>query len=662
MKAFRWIVASTVLCISSTLVAGESNGVIVSHYEPLQRLNFHTDHTETTQKLRGEGPTTLSFDALGQTFDLELEPYSGFLSEETRNALPDDFGIYHGQLAGNPDSWTRIVIYDGAPRGFVWDGQQLYAIEAPGDSIVQTDTPIIYRLADTFIQPGTMSCGTTSLSGNGAAVFGEVVGELNTAMAQAAGAVSEIDVGGVGDFELSEDFSGDAIAAAAAITTRLALVDAIYSNEIGVQINVPFVKVFDDPATPDPFSDTDDPSTLLGDLKNYRQTTPAQNSLGLTHLYTGRVFPSSTVGIAFVNELCNPSAGAGLTEWSSNATFDSLVTAHEMGHNFGAPHDGEMGSVCEAEPMTFLMAPMLNNSNQFSDCSKGIMLANAAQAACITALPAVDVSVALNGQSSTVLLGTNPSLVFDVRSNGTVQVSNVVADINLPGGLNIDSVSATSGICTTNASNVNCTLGDFPGLTLRTVTINTTADTVAPGILDATVTTTDVDERLSNNQYSQQLNVDPAVDLVINTPSTVTVTLDQSATIRATLENRSVLEATGVTLNVSLGSRVQVDSASWTAGTCTVAAQQVDCVAANLANQSSSTLTVGVTGLSTGAQSYTVTMGSVEADADPTNNNVTGTVTVNDPAQESSGGALGLPFIWLLGMAALMRRRRVITA
>jgi hypothetical protein len=662
MKAFKWIVASAVLCISSTLIAGESNGVIVSHYEPLQRLSMQTDNTALSQELQLSEPMSMGFDALGRTFEFELEPYNGFLSEETRNALPDDFGIYHGQLAGNPDSWTRIVIYDGAPRGLVWDGQQLYAIEAPGDSIVQTDAPIIYRLADTFIQPGTMSCGTTSLSGNGAAVFGEVVGELNTAMAQAAGAVSEIDVGGVGDFELSEDFSGDATAAAAAITTRLALVDAIYSSEIGVQINVPFVEVFDDPATPDPFSDTDDPSTLLGDVRNYRQTTPAQNSLGLTHLYTGRVFPSSTVGIAFVNELCNPSAGAGLTAWSSSATFDSLVTAHEMGHNFGAPHDGETGSVCEAEPMTFLMAPMLNNSNQFSDCSKGIMLANAAQAACITALPAVDVSVALNGQASTVLLGTNPSLVFDVRSNGTVQVSDVVADINLPGGLNIDLVSATSGTCTTNTSNVNCTLGDFPGLTLRTVTINTTADTVTPGILNATVTTTDVDERLSNNQYSQQLNVDPAVDLVINTPSTVTVTLDQSATIRATLENRSVLDATGVTLSVSLGPKVQVDSASWTAGTCTVAAQQVDCVAANFANQSSSTLTIGVTGLSTGAQSYTVTMGSVEADADPTNNNVTGTVTVNDPARESSGGAVGLPFIWLLGMAALMRRRRVITA
>ena len=123
MKAFKWILASAVLCISSTLVAGESNGVIVSHYEPLQRLSFHTDSIGTTQKLRGAGPVTLSFDALGRSFDLDLKPHSSFLSAASRNALPDGVGIYRGQLAGNPDSWTRIVIYEGTPRGLVWDGE-----------------------------------------------------------------------------------------------------------------------------------------------------------------------------------------------------------------------------------------------------------------------------------------------------------------------------------------------------------------------------------------------------------------------------------------------------------------------------------------------------------------------------------------------------------
>ena len=43
MKVFKWLVASAVLCISSTLVAGELSRVTVSHFEPLQRLSMQSD-------------------------------------------------------------------------------------------------------------------------------------------------------------------------------------------------------------------------------------------------------------------------------------------------------------------------------------------------------------------------------------------------------------------------------------------------------------------------------------------------------------------------------------------------------------------------------------------------------------------------------------------
>lgn len=656
MKAFKRIVASAVFIVSSTVFAGQSGNVIVSHYEPLQRLSMRAENAAISETLRVTGPATLSFDALGQFFELQLEPNNGFLSASSRHALPVGIGIYRGRLAGNADSWARIVIFEGIPRGLIWDGNEMYAIEAPGDSIVQATSPIIYRLADTFIQPGTMTCGSESLSGNGAAMYGKLVGELSASALQGPGAVSEIDIGAVGDFEFTSAQGGDA-AADAAITDRLNRVDGIYSQEIGVQINVPVIDTFSNQA--DPFTDESDASLFLDEVATYRQNTPTQDSLGLTHLWTGRDLDGTTVGIAYNGVLCRSGVGAGLSEGNSNATFDSLVAAHEIGHNFGAPHDGDMTEACGSEPLDFIMAPMLNiNNNTFSDCSKTIMEASAAAASCVTPLPAVDISVGLTGQSSNVLLGTNPLLAFDVRSNGTLPVANVVADFTVPSNLTIDLVSASSGTCTTNAGNVNCDFGNFPELTVYTVTVDTTAATVGAGMIDATVTTTDVDERPVNNQYSQQLTVDPAVDLVINSPSTVTVTLDQSATIRATLENRSILDATGVTVSVSLGSRVQVDSATWSIGTCTVTAQQVDCQTANFANQSNSTLTVGVTGLSAGTQAYTVTMTSNEADADPSNNNVNGTVTVNDPARESSGGAFGLPFLWLLALVAFMKIRR----
>lgn len=665
MKALRWLLAGAVIALSTTAYAGPSDGVTVSHFEPLQRLNMQADFAAFGQKLRGAGPMTLRFDALGRSFDLKLELNAPLYSDVAGNALTDGFGIYRGRLAGQPDSWARIAVFDGMPQGLLWDGQEMFVIEAPGASLVETNSPVIYRLADMFISPGTMSCGTESMSGNAAAMYGNLIGELRTAMAQAPGAVSNLDVGAVGDAEFTSNHP-DQLTAENEMRARLNNVDGIYSSELGIQITVPFAETFTDQQT-DPFPDTNDPPTLLDHVATYRGGTPAQNSLGLTHLWTGRNLDGTTVGIAYSSSapasvLCQTDIGVGLSEGRSSPALDALIAAHEIGHNFGAPHDGDPNDACAAEPLNYIMAPMVNiNNNTFSDCSKGIMLATAAaatQAACITALDAYDVSVDVVGQSSTVLLGTNPSLVFNVRSNGTLQVSNVVADITFPTELTIDSVTPTAGSCTSGAGVVNCDLGDIPGLSTRTITVDTTAANVGAGMIDATVTTSDVDERPVNNQYLQQLTVDPAVDLVINSPSTVTVTLDQSATIRATLENRSVLDATGVTLSVSLGSRVRADSASWDIGTCTVAAQQVDCVAANFANQSSSTLTVGVTGLSAGAQSYTVTMGSVEPDADPANNSVNGTVTVNDPNDDSGGGAAGPLFLWLLGLIALLTRRR----
>jgi hypothetical protein len=170
----------------------------------------------------------------------------------------------------------------------------------------------------------------------------------------------------------------------------------------------------------------------------------------------------------------------------------------------------------------------------------------------------------------------------------------------------------------------------------------------------------DVDERPGNNQESLQITVDPAVDLAVSTPTAASINLDQSTTVNANLENRSDFDATNVTLRVTLNSGLQADSASWSIGTCTVPAQQVNCDAANFASQSNSTLTFGVTGTSAGARSYSVAMTATEADLTPANNNANGVVTVVDPAATKSGGAVGIPFLCLLGLMAFLMRRRSI--
>ena len=657
MTTIRWFAAWAIFSLSTAAFALEAGAISLSHHETLQRLSIHGHASDGSQKLTVAGPVDLSFDALGRSFELQLSPNSNLLAV-ARNTAATGVVPYRGQLAGNDDSWARIVIANGAPSGLIWDGTELFAIERPGDNIVGSDSTIIYRLADVVIAPGSMTCGTADSFSNGAAVYKSLVNELNAATAQATGAVSGINVGAVGDAEFSIRHGTNS---QQAILERLNNVDGIFSAEIEIQINVPIVQVFNSATANNyPFSNTVVAGDLLDELSAYRNTEPNQNVHGLTHLWTGKNVESdtgnaSTVGIAFTGALCRRQFGAGLSEGNGSAAFDSLVAAHEIGHNFGAPHDGTPGSACESETGNFLMAASLNGSNQFSQCSKDQMADDIAAASCITPLPSIDMRVGLNGQEPTILLGNSATVTFEVANAGTLQATNVVADFTLPSNVSLISAAASMGTCSNGAGSVNCVIGDVAGTSTVTVTLTSNTTAVGIGAFNASVTA-DVDDNTTNNQSSAMLTVQPAVNLVITPPSTRQVNVDQSATLTASLQNTSILDATGVTLSVSLSSGLRANSASWPLGTCTVMSSQIDCVGATFDAQSSTTFTINVTGTTEGAKVVNVSMSSLEADADPSNNSASATVNVGAVDEDSGGGTMGYLFLLMLGLFATARR------
>jgi len=654
MKTFKWTSAIVVLLASAASHAVESGDVLLSHYESLQRLSIQasqgSDHTGA-QKIQVATTTVLSFDALGQSFELLLES-----NERLSSAISHD-GIYayRGQLVGNPDSWARIVIYDGMPRGVIWDGKEMFAIEAPGDALLPATAPMIFRLADVLIAPGAMTCasGPTVTSGN--AALQKLIGEIGAVEAQAPGAISEILLGAVGDYEFTTAKGGDA-PAAAAIATRLNIVDGIFSEQLGVQINVQTIDTFND--TADPFSDTNVANTLLLELSNYRFDTPTQNVQGLTHLYTGRRFATSTVGIAWSGALCDNYYAAGLSEGNEGPTFDALIAAHEIGHNFGAPHDGESGSECESETGAFIMAARLNGERQFSSCSISQMQDDIARASCISAVPAVDMSVRLVDGSATLLLGANTELEYELANNGTLEATGVAAAFTLPANFALDTVTPSIGTCDSGAGAINCDVGVVAGSSSVSVTVAGAPSAIGVGTLSANVTA-DVDDRPTNNQAVQQFSVDPAVDLIVNTPTSNAVLVNSITAVNALLENQSDLDASNVGLSISLSNGLQASAASWSIGTCTVTPQQVDCQASNFAARSSSTLNIDVRGITAGNKNFTVDLSSLEAEANPGNNRVTASVSVNEPKAKDEGGGSATPaFLLLLGLSVAIGGRR----
>ena len=603
-------------------VSASASDVRIGYSEPLEALSYERASGDF-QKLGAPGVQKLGFNAFSRHFDITLTPNHTLLDAVGRKALGPELQIYRGSLADSAGSWVRIVIADGLPRGLVFDGKEMYAIEA------EAGEARIFRLADMHVAPGALACGHAGAVRNGAELFKTLIDETAPVVLAAQGTTSEIDIAVVADSKFASD-KGDN--AEAEMITRMNNVDGIFSSQLGVQINVGRVDVFDstnDPFTDDSFTGEVVAGNLLAKVVKFRSDSDAQKANGLTHLFTGHALKGATIGVAYVGVLCNESHGVALTEARSKAAIDSLIVAHELGHNFGAGHDGTSGGNCESEPQTFLMSPVINGSDTFSNCSITEMQDDVSRASCITALVSVDVAIAAGAQPASMFLGDSAALMFDVTSAGTDAANDVSVSVNVPAGLTLDRSSTTAGSCTNGAGSVDCTMGSLAAGAGATVTVFLTAETTGLRDVAATVSATG-DENAGNNTATIRFTVTEAIDLVASTPAAAQITINQSTTLRSSVENRSSTAASNPVVTIAPSVGLRIDSASWPVGNCTISGGQARCRATSLAANSTQTIEVQVTGVAEGRQSYTVSATADEGDRDTSNNTATTRFTVTE--------------------------------
>ena len=241
---------------------------------------------------------------------------------------------------------------------------------------------------------------------------------------------------------------------------RVNTVDGIFSGQVGVMIVPTELRLI--PAGNDPFTSTD-PEILLDQLANYRLNTPQVKAAGLAHLMTGKGLNGDTIGIAFLDSLCDPREGVSLGDSELGDILSALVMAHELGHNFGAPHDGVPG-VCSSTPQSFIMAPMINGSGTFSACSISRMQDPIARArgVCIAGVHYADLALDFPSAFS---IPTNQEFGFPItiRSIGNETARNATLNIQLPLASSITFQSAVleNGSCSAAGSLVTCQLGDL---------------------------------------------------------------------------------------------------------------------------------------------------------------------------------------------------------
>jgi len=338
-------------------LSSAAGGLVPQHTEDLRPA--------LTRVSKGSA-ASLEFTAFSRHFRLQLSANERL----AKIAAGSELQLYAGTIEGAPGSWARISIHDGLPRGMIWDGRELYVVDAAPEGVnLGAAGTVMYKLSDAVLEQ-SVSFGDDAVDvpRDAAAAYGAVVDELraNKQMLQAGVAAEGVEISILADAAYLARYSSET-QARDAILTRLNNVDGIFSSQVAVTLQVESLEIAGGITAG--LSATTDSNALLEELGLLRRETPALVATGLTHLFTGRNLDGDTAGVAYTLALCSPRYAASLTQAHNSTALDTLITAHEIGHVFGAPHDGS--KQCASTPQNqYIMTPMLSTSvTEFSQCS-----------------------------------------------------------------------------------------------------------------------------------------------------------------------------------------------------------------------------------------------------------------------------------------------------
>jgi hypothetical protein len=296
-------------------------------------------------------------------FDLQMSPhdmrspdYSAQVIDSRGVAHPlpkTEVHTYKGYVKGLPDAQARMSLTERGIEGAVFTKHGRYYLQ-PAQALskeASADEFVLYESSDLHKHDGT--CGVT-LADEVAAQEGVVkASPTDVIEAEVSGPVNSITPMKVA--RISTDADGEYVAslggasqANTQIQNILSFVEGIYESEIGISFQIVQQNAWAD-ANSDPYTSTA-PSTRLGQFRDHWNANFPNtdvNARAIAHLFTGVNLDGSTIGIASFAVACrNANFAYGLSQQfpfgSASITAQTVVlTAHEIGHNFGASHTNQ---------------------------------------------------------------------------------------------------------------------------------------------------------------------------------------------------------------------------------------------------------------------------------------------------------------------------------
>jgi hypothetical protein len=371
----------------------EEIGQVLSSFETVT-----LDPSDVLRSVRAEGSVTLrtargDFDLVVEPYDVRTDDYratatgaDGVLTELPRTPS----NSWRGNVRGRDDTVVRLYLDGQKVQGIIVTPAETFFVEPARDLSAAAGSKEFVFYEASGVKQTDASCVEMTLGGKVAAEAAKAGAAAATSGGtppadELFGPKRRADVATEADFEFYQLNGSNATATNNDILSIMTQVDGIYDAQLGVRLNVVHQHVWAVATA------NDDPYTLTNANGEDSNGNPVPNILSefaakyedqfgvngppardFTHMFTGKDIDGSTIGIAYRGVVCNiPEAAYGLSQsrFSTTNALRVAVTAHEIGHNFGATHTDQENPVpsgCNPS----IMNSSVQNTNQFCQFSK----------------------------------------------------------------------------------------------------------------------------------------------------------------------------------------------------------------------------------------------------------------------------------------------------
>lgn len=316
--------------------------------------------------IRAEAGTLSAVLQLGnEPVFLDLDPHAVFVPDFKLYAQVEDGSLeqltpaetrtYRGELVGSPGSTVAASLLDDGlyARILLADGREFWlepiAARVAG---ARPEHHVLYSVDD--VLPTNNTCAADLLSMRQDTLFVPETPQGSAPGPVGGSSLSIAELACDADFEYFQDY-GSVANVQNRIGSVINTMNLQYESEVGISHLITAIVVRT--SSNDPYT-SNNAETLLNQFRNEWLANQGGVSRDVAHLFTGRSINGSTIGIAWLNAVCG-SFAYGLVESDFNNNFSCAtdLSAHELGHNWGAGH-------CSCT--NFTMNSFITCANQFS--------------------------------------------------------------------------------------------------------------------------------------------------------------------------------------------------------------------------------------------------------------------------------------------------------